>query len=79
MSHLSISRLAGYLALLTLPGLVAAFNFVALSEAFGDGPPYFSRTTNMDKWTNPLPILLAIDTAVLMLTALGLVLIRRLR
>jgi hypothetical protein len=31
------------------------FNMVVLTEAFGSGPPYYSRTTNMDKWSNPFP------------------------
>ena len=40
---------------------VAYINFQQLTEAFGSGPPYYSRTTNMDKWTNPIPYLLIID------------------
>lgn len=32
-----------------------------LSEAFGSGPPYYGRTTNMDKWQNPLPLLIPLD------------------
>jgi hypothetical protein len=44
---------------------VAYVNFDAITGAFGDGPPYFGRTTNMDKWTNPLPVLLAIDALAL--------------
>lgn len=51
--------------------LAAAWiNFNILTEAYGAGPPYYSRTTNMDKWTNPLPYLIAIDIAVLGLTAI---------
>lgn len=41
--------------------LVVAFNTTNLIEAYGSGAPYYSRTTNMDKWTNPLPILGAVD------------------
>jgi hypothetical protein len=40
------------------------FNYINLIEAFGAGPPYYGRTTNMDKWTNPIPILLAIDIVI---------------
>lgn len=29
--------------------VTAWINFSALSEAYGSGPPYYSRTTNMDK------------------------------
>ena len=53
--------------------VVAVFwlNATWLVEAFGAGPPYYGRTTNMDKWTNPIPILVIIDiSAVLILIAL---------
>ena len=33
----------------------------ALIEAYGPGPPYFGRTTNMDKWSDPLPVLILVD------------------
>ena len=53
--------------------LAAAWiNFNILTEAYGEGPPYYSRTTNMDKWTNPLPYLLPLDIVVLGLTALAM-------
>nr|WP_309690726.1 hypothetical protein [Armatimonas sp.] len=29
-----------------------------LDESYGSGPPYFSRTVNMDKWSDPTPQLL---------------------
>jgi hypothetical protein len=51
------------LALVVMLLLVVAVNWVDLSEAYGDGPPYYSRTVNMDKWENPLPVLLAVDIA----------------
>lgn len=41
--------------------LCAYVNFQLLDEAFGAGPPYFARTTNMDKWVNPVPGLLVLD------------------
>ncbi|RQS22558.1 hypothetical protein [Burkholderia sp. Bp8998] len=56
-------------ALLILLAPVFAFNAINLSEAYGDGPPYYARTTNMDKWTDPLPLLGVIDGA--MLVAIG--------
>jgi hypothetical protein len=46
---------------LVLLAAVILVNIVSISDAFGDGPPYFGRTTNMDKWRNPLPILAAVD------------------
>jgi hypothetical protein len=55
------------LAIIVALGLVA-INYWALMEAYGSGPPYYGRTTNMDKWKNPLPMLIAID-------AIGVVLI----
>lgn len=36
-------------------------NVTNLVEAFGSGPPYYGRTTNMDKWSNPIPFLVVID------------------
>lgn len=36
-------------------------NFSALSEAYGSGPPHYSRTTNMDKWVDQLPYLIPVD------------------
>jgi hypothetical protein len=48
--------IAGSLAM-----LVAWYNVTCVEEAFGDGPPYYARTTNMDKWQDPRPLLVAID------------------
>lgn len=47
----------------------AWINFSALYEAYGSGPPYFSRTTNMDKWKDPLPYLIAADLLVLVVAS----------
>lgn len=55
-----ITIILGSLLLIML-ALVIAFNALNLQEAYGGGPPYYSRTTNMDKWTNPLPTLGIID------------------
>ena len=48
-----------------LLGLASWMTVTQLTEAFGSGPPYYGRTTNMDKWDNPVPFLLAVDLAVL--------------
>ena len=40
---------------------LALVSYQILNETFGSGPPYYGRTTNMDKWTDPVPGLLAID------------------
>lgn len=39
--------------LLVIVVLSAYVNYINIIEAFGSGPPYYSRTTNMDKWQNP--------------------------
>ncbi len=49
---------------LALVAIVAFVNVVSIADAFGEGPPYYGSTTNMDKWINPLPLLGAIDAAV---------------
>lgn len=54
------------MVLVTFLILVILFNIVNLHEAFGSGPPYYSQTTNMDKWTNPIPILLIVDTIMML-------------
>ena len=54
-------RIAFGVTLLVLVALIVALNVVNLTEAFGSGPPYYDRTTNMDKWSNPLPVLAAVD------------------
>jgi hypothetical protein len=41
--------------------IAAWLNYSYLAEAFGSGPPYYGRTANMDKWTNPIPTLMATD------------------
>ncbi|HLK99331.1 MAG TPA: hypothetical protein VK539_02060 [Myxococcaceae bacterium] len=51
-------------AVLLLAG-VAWLNVLNLSEAYGDGPPYYGRTTNMDKWSDPVPVLLVLDAVTL--------------
>ncbi|WP_455733162.1 hypothetical protein, partial [Burkholderia stabilis] len=51
--------------LLVVLALVVVFNVVNVSEAYGDGPPYYARTVNMDKWSDPLPVLGAVDALML--------------
>ncbi len=54
------------LVFLTLLGLVGWVNYDNLVEAYGQGPPYYGRTTNMDKWASPLPGLAVIDSLALL-------------
>lgn len=56
----SVAILMFVLAILLLAG-VAFATYEALAEAYGAGPPYYSRTTNMDKWSDPLPDILFAD------------------
>lgn len=47
-------------------------------EFFSDGPPYFGRRENMDKWEDPRPWLFALDGAIaLLLSWVGWRLCRR--
>ncbi|HZF55821.1 MAG TPA: hypothetical protein VE093_44705 [Polyangiaceae bacterium] len=65
----------GIAAAVAAAALIAAcawVNYEALTEFYGSGPPYYGRTTNMDKWSDPIPMLVTIDLAVLVV-ALGLV------
>jgi len=52
-------------------GSTAYFNYISLIEAYGSGPPYYSRTTNMDKWSNPLPLLIVVDILILAFSYVG--------
>jgi len=45
-------------------------NYANLNEAFGGGPPYYGRTTNMDKWSNPIPTLVVIDIIAILLVVI---------
>ena len=46
---------------IALLGCLAWITYDVVVESYGPGPPYYGRTTNMDKWTDPVPGLLAID------------------
>lgn len=61
-------RIVIALTALALPlAAVVWINGTALREAYGDGPPHYGRTTNMDKWADPLPLLVPIDAVSLAL------------
>jgi hypothetical protein len=44
---------------------VVWLNTSLLIEAYGSGPPHYGRSTNMDKWSDPRPVLLLVDGAAL--------------
>ena len=46
-------------------------NYDNVVGAFGSGPPYYSQTTNMDKWRNPIPFLVLIDIVVIAVSVIG--------
>ncbi|TRX76053.1 hypothetical protein [Pseudomonas mangiferae] len=51
-------------------GLVAVallFSALAVWDAYGPGAPYYGRSTNRDKWSDPRPILLVVDGGVVLL------------
>ena len=42
--------------------LLIFINYDVLTESYGSGAPYYGGTTNMDKWENPMPMLVLIDS-----------------
>ncbi|MGF6937984.1 hypothetical protein OKW41_007146 [Paraburkholderia sp. UCT70] len=79
MRKSSIARFLAGVVLLALVVAVAAFNVINLDEAYGSGEPYYSRTTNMDKWSDPLPVLAVVDGVAVNVIAVGFLLWRRMR
>ncbi len=58
-------RIARTSLVLTLLLVVLCLNATNLIDAYGSGSPYYGRTTNMDKWNDPLPWLLPLDVIVI--------------
>lgn len=48
-----------------LLALGAWINASMITEAYGDGPPYYGRSTNMDKWSDPTRYLIGLDAVLL--------------
>ena len=67
--------------LLAVLALTAAAWFTSTNtiEAYGAGPPYYSRTTNVDKWESPVGAIVAVDVVALVVVAVVLVPVRRRR
>lgn len=75
-----MKRLIAYIVMSLCVILVLFAGYVNIDTivgAFGDGSPYYGRTTNMDKWENPIPTLVAIDTAVAVIVFLAAKWVRR--
>jgi hypothetical protein len=53
------------IAVASITAAVVYVNYQALSEAFGVGAPYYSKTVNMDKWEDPTKFLVVLDVAAL--------------
>jgi len=50
---------------------VGWINYNAIVEAYGNGAPHFGRTTNMDKWESPVPLLIMIDVGILLISCVS--------
>ena len=59
----------GTCASIIVLAMAAWRNYEALVEYYGAGPPYYSRTTNMDKWASPVVGLVLVDGAAIGLAA----------
>jgi hypothetical protein len=71
-------RLLVLIAMVVIVAMAIVFNWINVDEAYGSGPPYYARTTNMDKWVDPRPVLFAVDAlAMLVVGALAYLLSRR--
>ncbi len=63
-----MKKYMGYLGIaasFAMLAFVVYMNYDAISGSFGGGPPYYGRSTNMDKWENPVPTLIVIDALAL--------------
>lgn len=63
-----MKKFLAFLLLLFSAGLFCFAAYVTYDNivgAFGSGPPYYSQTTNMDKWQNPILYLVGLDFIVL--------------
>ena len=74
---MTLFRTTGLVIAVAFLGYVAWFNYSLLVEAFGSGPPYFGRTTNMDKWRDPRPALAILDAIAILLVAVSIQMFRR--
>lgn len=74
---MTLFRSTGLFAALALLGFVFWLNYQELCEAYGKGPPYYSRTVNMDKWHDPVPGLLVLDAIGLLIFAAAVQMFRR--
>ncbi len=43
--------------------LAVLYGYGIYIEAYGEGAPYYGKATNVDKWENPLPLLVFVFIA----------------
>ena len=72
MKQAKVWAIAVLCVCLALIGLCVFVNVDNLVGAYGNGPPYHGRTTNMDKWGNPIPFLVVFDAIVGLLVYVGI-------
>jgi len=53
------------IALLAVAAASVWIIYTNLDEAYGSGPPHYSMTTNMDKWSSPWPLVIGVAIACL--------------
>ena len=53
-------------------GLCLYYDVATITEFYGSGPPYYGRTTNMDKWSDPLPSLVVVNLGAAVVVAMAL-------
>ena len=67
MNYYSSIRWMIVAAVIVTAGWIAAMELI---EAYGSGPPFFGRTTNMDKWSSPWPTIGAVSAVAVLLAFL---------
>ena len=70
-SRLAVRQFVAVLASVTALVVAVLLSHGIWQEYFGAGPPYYARTTNMDKWTNPWPELALINLVALAILIAG--------
>lgn len=58
-------------------GLASFWISLLVQDAYGDGPPFYGCTTNMDKWESPMPMVLIIATVAIVMAGASFWLFRR--
>ncbi len=61
-----LRRRALLVVALAYGAVLAILDAALLDEAYGSGPPYYGRTTNMDKWDSPAPLLALLNGGALL-------------